>query len=60
MMVAFTLWQDGMKMVRVNAESRDAAWNEMLHYIFMYEQDGPVRVKEGNKIAYDTERRGPK
>jgi hypothetical protein len=53
------LWQGGQPMAAAYSASYEQAWNEMAHYIFMYEQDGPVRVKAGNKVIYATEYQMP-
>ena len=50
----FNIWQNGMKVAGSSGHDRDAAHRDALHYAMMFEQDGPVVVKEGNKIVYRT------
>ncbi len=56
----FHLWQDGLRVVSVYCDAgRDSAWREIQHYAAVYEQDGPVTIKEGNRIMYRTDSRDP-
>ena len=48
----FNLWQDGQKVAGSSSRDREAALRDGMHYALMYEQDGPVVLKEGNRIVY--------
>lgn len=50
----FTLWQGGMKVVGVQADDEGRGIQEIMHYAAVYEQDGPVIAKQGNRIIYRT------
>lgn len=45
-MYKFNLYQDGMLAASSEAESREKALQEILHYAGVYLQEGAVRIKE--------------
>jgi len=42
----FQLWQDGIMVAAVDSPNRHSAMREIAHYAAVYEQDGPVKIKE--------------
>ena len=40
----YELWQDGMRVVVVEATNNKEAKREIAHYAMMYGQDGPVKI----------------
>jgi len=42
----FQLWQDGMLVAAVDCADRKSAMKEIMHYAAIYEQDGPVKIRE--------------
>ena len=41
----YSLIQDGVIVASVVCEDKEFAEQEIQHYAFMYEQDGPVKIK---------------
>jgi hypothetical protein len=42
----FQLWQDGIMVAAVDCAERHIALKEIAHYAAVYEQDGPVEIRE--------------
>ena len=42
----FQLWQDGILVAAVDCANRHSAMKEIAHYAAVYEQDGPVKIRE--------------
>ncbi len=47
----FELIQDGISVASASSTDRGAAFREIQHYAMMYEQDGPVEIKEISPCA---------
>lgn len=41
----YRLIQDGMTVASVESDDKEQAAREILHYAFIYSQDGPVEIK---------------
>jgi hypothetical protein len=40
-----TLWQDGIEVASVTAQTAEDADREIAHYAMVYGQDGPVEIR---------------
>ena len=45
-MPEFEIWQDGIMVASVICNDRELALSEIMHYAWVYLQDGPVKVRE--------------
>lgn len=45
----FELWQGGMKVAAVDCPEYHTGLREISHYAMMYEQDGPIELRENSK-----------
>lgn len=41
----YELWQGGIMVVEVEGDDPDAVRREILHYVAVYAQDGPVEIR---------------